>query len=129
MLNINIKTIPHAQHRYPTVGDYFDKNGKHEVRVSKMSDWRYEFLVALHELVESHLCKHRGIAEQSITDFDVWFEKAREMGMIFDDDEPGCHPSAPYMKEHMFAMMVERQMARELGVDWDKYAEEIEKLP
>ena len=121
-LNIHAKTIPHNQHRYETVGDYYqDKSGVQQFRVSDMKNSDYEFLVLLHEFVESYLCQKRGIKEQAITAFDEWFEKAREMGMIHDDDEPGCHPNAPYMREHMFAMMIERQMARELGVDWEKY--------
>ncbi len=129
MLNIRIKSIPHKSHRYATCGDYYDVGNRHEVRVSNMSDWRYEFLVAIHELIESHLCRHRGIVESAITDFDVWFEKARDMGLFDMDEEPGDDPRAPYMKEHRFATFVERLLAKELKVDWERYATEIERLP
>ena len=129
MLDIHIKSIPHDKHRYPTVGDYWNDGARLEMRVSKLSDWRYEFLIALHELVESHLCRHRGISIESIDAFDKWFEKARELGMFDLDEEPGCDPRAPYMKEHMFAMFIERMTAKELGVDWEKYANELERLP
>jgi hypothetical protein len=122
MLNIVAKTIPHKTHRYETVGDYFrDPKGVQQFRVSDMGNKDYEFLVLLHELVESHLCQKRGIAEEKITEFDKWFEQARDMGMIYDDDEPGTHPNSPYLREHMFAMMIERAMAREIGIDWEQY--------
>jgi hypothetical protein len=130
MFPLQAKTIPHKDHRYPTVGDYWtDEKGVEQFRVSKMSNPDYEFLVLIHELVEDYLCQRRGISEpKQIKPFDEWFEKARELGMVYDDDEPGCHPNAPYMREHMFAMMIERLVGRELGVDWNKYAEEVESL-
>ena len=65
-MEIHIKTIPHDTQRYPTVGDYWTSSaGVEEVRVSEMPDWRYEALVAVHELIEMILTKHRGIAEES----------------------------------------------------------------
>ena len=128
-MEMHIKIIPNQKQRYPTVGDYWrDKNGVDQFRVSDMKNKDYEFLVLIHEMVENHLCQKRGIKEQDITDFDLWFERAREMGLIFIDDEPGCHPNAPYFREHMFAMMIERLVAKELGVDWEKYAGTVMNL-
>lgn len=76
IMNIIIKTIPHKEHRYDTVGNWwFDEKGNLEIRVSDMKNWKYEFLVALHELVESALCKSRNIKEKDVTNFDVQFEK------------------------------------------------------
>ena len=49
-IDIRIKSISHKSQRYETVGDYFtDKKGKEQIRVSRMSDPRYELLVAVHE--------------------------------------------------------------------------------
>lgn len=129
-LHIYIDTIQHSDQRYPTVGDYWyttlpSGEGTTELRVSDMGNADYEFLVALHELVESYLCKKRGIAEESITDFDKKFEAERTAESL---DEPGNSPDAPYHKEHLFATSIERQVAAELGVDWDAYDETVINL-
>ncbi len=125
MLKINIETIPHNEQRYPTVGDWWFRDGIDdgkilEIRVSEMNNWKYEFLVAMHEAIETMLCLDRGISEESVSDFDIQFEKEREQGQ-HGDEEPGDDPKAPYQKEHFFATNLERQMALELGVDWNTY--------
>ena len=126
-MKINIETIPHHSQRYPTVGDYWEDGAEVEqVRVSEMPDWRYEALVAVHELIEMILTKHRGIAEQAISEFDIAFEKSREVGQVFG--EPGDDPRSPYRKEHFFATNVERLLAAELGVDWFAYDRFVEGL-
>ena len=129
-LHIYIDTIPHAEQRYPTVGDYWEDalvsgETKREVRVSDMSNEDYEFLVAIHEQIEQHLCKKRGISEQSITDFDVKFENSRTSESLA---EPGNHPDAPYHKEHVFATEIERRLAEELGIDWATYDKFVDSL-
>jgi hypothetical protein len=118
-MRINIETVPHEEQRYPTVGDYWAEDGVEQVRISKMADWRYEILVTVHELVEMAITKHRGIAEEAITAFDVAFEKDREAGAVFG--EPGDQPAAPYRREHFFATNLERLLAAELDVDWFEY--------
>ena len=40
MLNIEIKTIPDAEQRYNTVGDYWKEDGKDVVRISDMGNWK-----------------------------------------------------------------------------------------
>jgi hypothetical protein len=126
-MRINIETIPHDEQRYPTVGDYWqDGDHSQQVRVSHMPDWRYEALVAVHELIEMILVKHRGISEQAITEFDVKFEKAREAAQVLG--EPGDDPRSPYRSEHFFATNVERLLAAELGVDWFAYELLVEGL-
>lgn len=96
-MRINIETIPHEKQRYPTVGDYWEDNDElQQVRVSEMQDWRYEALVAVHELIEMILVKHRGISEESITEFDIAFEQSREVGRVLG--EPGNDPRAPYQR-------------------------------
>jgi hypothetical protein len=123
-MEIHIKTIPHNEHRYSgTVGDYWeDENGVLQIRVSKMGNEDYEYLVAGHELREAYLCKKRGIAEPDITAFDIQF------GIEGGQGEPGDDPRAPYRKEHFFSTSIERLEAAELGVDWQKYDEAIIKL-
>ncbi len=118
MLDIHIKTIPHAQQRYETTGDYWDEFGVVNVRVSDMGNDDYAMLVAIHELVELWLTRRRGIKEADITAFDVAFEANRPAG---DESEPGDAPDAPYQNEHNFATAVERMVCAALGVKWADY--------
>lgn len=119
---IHIKVIPHSEHRYETVGDYFyDKEGVLQVRVSDMGNELYEKMVIIHELVEEALTKHKGITEQQITDFDLYFEKRREQGLIPNEAEPGFDENAPYRNEHTLATSIEMMMCANAGVDWLEY--------
>lgn len=118
-LYITLREIPHGDQRYETVGDWFVlPNGSWHLRASNMGDWRYAFLVLVHELVEMALCQHRGIPEAAVTQFDLDFEAQRAPG---NTDEPGHDPLAPYHAEHVFAEGIERQLAEALGVQWDSY--------
>lgn len=126
-MNVKIETIPHQNHRYPTVGDwFFEPNGDLTIRVSQLSDWRLEMLVAVHELVEVIACKHDGVTQAETDKFDMDFEATRRPG---DEDEPGDDPAAPYSKQHCLATGVERILAAHLGVSWKEYEEELSKLP
>lgn len=126
MLNIQIKTIPDKVQRYNTVGDYYGEIANNEiVNISNMGDWRYEFLTALHELIESSLCRKRGITREMIDAFDFEYEKNRKEG---DASEPGDDPTSPYYNEHQFATKIEKMTADELGVDWNEYGKIVDKL-
>ena len=90
-LIINIETIKHSQHRYPTVGDWnYTATGDWRIRVSEMANWRFEFLVAFHEMIEMALCRDKGITEQEVTKFDKAYEANRPHED--DDSEPGDDP-------------------------------------
>jgi hypothetical protein len=126
-MKINVETIAHEAQRYPTVGDYWeDGDGTVQVRVSEMEDWRYVILVAVHELVEMMLTRHRGIDELTISQYDVRFEQARERGEVHG--EPGDAADSPYKREHFFATNLERLLAAELGVDWATYEHHVDSL-
>ena len=124
-MNTIIRIIDGKDMRYPTVGDYQEKDGIQYITVADMANEDYNFLVALHEFVESYLCKKRGIKEEDISKFDIEFEKNRKED---DNSEPGDDPNAPYKKEHFFATNIERQMALELGVDWNEYDKTVCEL-
>lgn len=125
-MKIIIETIPHKEQRYPTVGDWFyDEAGTITIRVSQLSDWRYEALVAVHELVEVLLCRQNQVSPESVDSFDTAFEKARLPGNV---DEPGDSPLAPYNKEHCIATGLERVLAASLGVVWQPYDQEVSGL-
>ena len=126
---ISIHVIPHSTQRYETVGDYWHlSENRTEIRVSMLGNSDYEFLVAVHEFIEQYLCKRRNIPEPIITEFDLEFERLRECGAKGATDEPGHDPEAPYHKEHVFAEKIERQIAEELGIDWEAYSRVVESL-
>lgn len=126
-MKITMEVIPHNDQRYETVGDWTVdiSNRNINIKVSELDNWKMEFLIAFHELIEVILCLDRGIKTEDVDKFDMAYENTRSVG---DKTEPGDHPDAPYRKEHFFAMSLERLMAAELGVDWQKYEEEIDKL-
>lgn len=126
MRNFNIKTIRHGEQRYPTAGDYWlDSEGTEQVRVSDAGNPDYEFLVAVHELIELWLCEKRGIPEPLIRAFDEEFERNRKEG---NADEPGNDPRAPYHKEHLFATFIEQEIAGQIGIDWNEYDKALNSL-
>lgn len=125
-MRIIIEIIPHSHQRYPTVGDWhWENNGDLNIKVSQLKNWRYEALVGVHELVESLLCRHYGITEDEVTNFDIAYEAQRK-----DDNtsEPGDDKLAPYRLEHFLATNIERCFSYLLGVDWSKYEEAVNSL-
>jgi hypothetical protein len=119
--NIDIRTINHYNQKYPTAGDYFELCGNWHVRISRMKDWRYEFLVLMHELTEMALTKHHNIDWELIDEFDI-----RGKGATHPD--PGTLEEAPYHNEHALATQIEKKLAKMLGVDWETYDLAFEDL-
>lgn len=122
-----IEFIPQKDQRYNTCGDYYEKGKRSYIRISQMSDWRYEALVLIHELVEYILVRHYEIPIEKIDEFDRMFEKEREEG-IHTNEEPGDDPRAPYREQHKFASQIERMVAVVLRVDWQDYEKTIDSL-
>lgn len=119
-LTLHVYALPHAEQRYDTCGDWHTwSSGTTSVYVSAMSDRRHMLLVAIHELIEAELCRHRGIADERVTHFDTNFA---------GDGEPGDSPRAPYHREHVFASRVEEMLAHELDVDWPAYEAALDAL-
>jgi hypothetical protein len=120
MRNIIVYTLPHKYQRYDTAGDYFIPEDSNQlyIGVSRMGNDDYEFLVALHEFIESYLIEKRGIKEKDITKFDI----------ESNDKDPGSLPKSPYHKEHMFSERIEKLVSLELDVDWDEYNKVLDGL-
>ena len=126
-MNITISTIPYSEMRYPTCGDYFYEGETLQIKVARMSNEKYEWLIAIHELVEVFVCKIQGISHQTIDAFDVEFEKHRQQ-LTLSTAEPGDAPGCPYRSAHSIASGVERTLAWVFGVDWLEYEREINAL-
>jgi hypothetical protein len=125
-LKIVIQTVPHAQQRYDTAGDwYYKPDGSWHINVSDMDNWRYEVLLAIHELCEMAQCVDKGISQVVVDKFDQEYESRRHEG---DVTEPGDDINAPYAVQHCISTGIERLMAAQLGVSWSEYEKEIDAL-
>ena len=123
-MNIHIIVIPESQQRPEVNGAdwYFDDKGDLQVRVSPMSDWRYEVALAFHEAFEACLCKNNGVTQQAVDKFDMAFDLAHP-------DEPdlnaGDEQDAPYVVEHNYATIVDRLFIGACGLKWKDYDTEL----
>jgi hypothetical protein len=124
-MHFEAHTAPHSDQRYETVGDWKLVDESILVKVSEMGNSDWEFLVAIHELVEAYSCAKFGVTEEDVTDFDIAYERDRAEG---DVSEPGDSPAAPYQKHHQFASIIERLLAVHLGVNWQEYEAKINSL-
>lgn len=125
---ISIEVIPHNDQRYETCGDWIYGSEGLKIRISETNP-KYEFLVAVHELIEALLCNFKDIKEQDVTDFDMDFERMRDHSpRIVGDDEPGDNENAPYHHEHQMASRVERWIGDSIGIDWNEYEKIINNL-
>jgi len=128
-MNIFIKTIPHKEQRYETVGDWWWDGDDLHIRVSDMGNYIYEWLVAEHEINEALRCKKDGIDERVVSDFDKSFEELRKkFPDIIGDQEPGDMVSAPYHKQHIGATEIEKLSCKFHGEDWDEYNNTVDSL-
>lgn len=132
---IVIEVIPHSEQFYDTVGDYRVRPYKDGltgvegeelvIRVSRMSDLRYQRLVAIHELAEIYLLGDTPVEVDDIDKFDMAFETTREEGNL---DEPGDCVVSPYRNQHCFATAIERMMCAAFGLSWKEYEDEVNSL-
>lgn len=127
----DIKVVPHSEQRYDTVGDWIWSKGLKDdkvylyIRVSDLGDWKMEFLVIIHELIEAVLCHIKGITQMQVDQFDMQYEIFRQPG---DFSEPGNSRKAPYYWPHKIASWIERFLGFLLKVDWKLYNERINSL-
>lgn len=126
---IVIEIIPHDQQRYPTAGDWaLDENGVMQVKVSNFGLEIENFMVAIHEVVELVLLRHRGVTDKDIDKFDFEFEQRVKKGEAGRNDEPGFASDSPYIQEHTLATAVELQMCAVAKINWNEYSAKIEAL-
>lgn len=124
---VRILEVDHKDQRYNTIGDWkFHKELSLLIKVSRTSDIRYSYLIAVHELIEAMLCENDGITQEEVDQFDMNWEKP--LPEINNYSEPGDDPRSPYYNQHQFASAIEMLLAQRLGVNWARYEEEINKL-
>jgi hypothetical protein len=124
-----VRTIEHKDQRYPTWADWEFLDHHLIVSVSHVGNWRYEYLAAIHELLEATVCRHMGISQVDVDAFDADYENRRVMGEQFAacgciiTNDPGSDVHAPYQLAHKYAESVEYGLARVLDVDAKEYDE------
>lgn len=113
-MRIEIKTVDPSAMRYPTAGDWeWLPDGALMLKVPEYGGRDTSvLLVALHEMVEAYLCKRDGITDEEVTKFDTENPKL---------EEPGDHPDAPYHRQHVIAMALEREAAIATSTDWEMH--------
>jgi len=124
---ITIKTIPHKEQDYDTVGNW--KITPHEmlIFVSDMDNDDSEFVIGIHEAIEAWLCEKNGISQDDVDNWDMWYEEAREQGTaacgcpIYPTSEPGNDKHCPYRKEHQFTTKIEKMLVKRGGMDWTQH--------
>lgn len=151
-MRLDIQIIDHNAQRYETCGDWWvDAEGVVQVRVSHLSDRKYEYLILIHELTEMflELAKRRTKLTRPnrivqppphevrelqelrlLTEETDRFDQRYEASRSADDNEsePGCEPDCPVYQGHMAASAIENIAAMVLEVNYNKYAEEVGAL-
>jgi hypothetical protein len=120
-MKIVINTINHKDQRVGEVGDYWEKDGTATFVISKMNK-NYQALVILHELAEYFLVKKNKISLKAIDRFDKEFYENNNFG------EAGGSKKSPYYNQHKFATKIEKMLAKELGISWNKYNKAVNSL-
>ncbi len=124
IFNMIVLTVPDNQQPYKTPGSYFwNEKGQLVIKVSEMNNWKYSYLVAIHEIVESQLCIEHGIPLTAIDSFDRQWHYIPGSSI----EEPGADPRAPYHKEHMKSLEIEENMCKALGEQWIPYNKKMEE--
>ena len=110
MSAVQISFIPHALQRYDTVGDWYYIPGTDILKIVVSADHpdylskELQEAVAIHELSEALLCRHAGVTQKQVDDFDFMFTGT---------GEPGEELHAPYHRQHMTADIIERVYLQE----------------
>ena len=128
-MRIVIETVPHKLNRNGQVGDYkYLHDGTLYITVSELGNDDMNWLVALHEMIEERISKSDGISEPEINDWDAYYEKKREMGLVPTESENGFAYDCIYKKHHTVSTGIEMVLAALLEVDWNDYNDTINKL-
>jgi hypothetical protein len=118
--SVKIEVISPKGMRYRTVGDWFYADHfSLTIQVADTGNWKYNILVAIHELIEVVLCRDAGVTEKQVDKFDLAHQ---------DDEDPGTHPKAPYGVQHLTAMGVEMIIAACMGVKWRTYEIALDRV-
>jgi len=103
-------------------------SGTLHIEVVKMSDWRFEFAVWGHEIIEVAYCWLIGTTTEQADDFDAMYEKGYNDGTIPKTKEPGHDRKCPYHWGHMAGVAWEHICIFITFASWSKYLAECDKI-
>ena len=116
---IHIDFIAHSAQDYCTCGNYGETAKELWFTISHMDKPVYMLAILFHELWEKLRNDQMGLTDEEVTAFDL---------AHLDADDPGCLPDAPYHRQHMEAMKIERLMIRLAGENWNEYDKAVMAL-
>ncbi|RPI19702.1 MAG: hypothetical protein EHM58_00420 [Ignavibacteriae bacterium] len=116
-MKISIITKQQDLLKRPLAGDILkDADGTINIQIQELNNDDYEFLLAIHCLIENKLIEKRKIKITDIEDFEKsYYSNSKISG---SQDDPGDEPDSPYHKEHIFATYIEMLIAKELNLSW-----------
>lgn len=120
---VEISVVEHSKQRYDTCGDWKFEDGVLKIYISDLKDERYNFLVAIHELIEAVLCDNDGITTEQVDTYDMNHQDDKLGSDCFSD-----HPNSPIFLRHGDALSIEWLLARLMNVDWKDYSKRIGDL-
>src|SRR5437773_477640 len=126
-MKIDVQFVGLADMRYPTLGDYFYEGDTLKFKIVDTGNDFYNKCILVHEIIEEALTREKGIKEEDINKFDLWFEQEVNAYRQPEDAEPGDHKDSVYRREHILAEIVEALMLNNLGISFGDYNDYILK--
>jgi hypothetical protein len=115
-MKYTINIMPKSYMRYDTAGDWqIDADGNITVTIMDTGIDDYNFLLILHELVESYLCRESGITTEVVDQYDLSSTTV----------DPGDATDCPYHEQHTAAVVIEKILSWILRVNWQDYEETL----
>ena len=102
-----------------TVEDEFNKS---QFRIKACFKWSQNKINAYIKSGKYFLVKKNKISLKAIDKFDKEFYENNNFG------EAGDSKNSPYYSQHKFATKIEKMLAKELGISWDKYNKAVNSL-
>jgi len=127
-MNIDLKFIPHADHRFTTIGHWYVVDDVLVIQISKEICFANKVAVIFHELIEAAMCISRGITTEECDAFDEMFEKEYDAGIWPRSVEAGFDMRCPYRRGHIWGSRFERIVIFLLGASWRECNAECDKL-
>lgn len=116
------------ENRFTTLGDWKETPQGFIITYTGMADWKYEFLVLIHEFTEWAICQRYRVPTYKCDAFDALWEAELKQGLHKLGDEAGFDRRCPYREGHVWGARMERLFAFLLGVRWKKYCEACDAL-
>lgn len=116
-MKIDIQFIPHASHRFTTIGHWFVDGDTLVIQISEEVCWENRVAVLFHELIEAAWCIAKGVTTAECDEFDAVFELEYAAGVWPYSVEAGFDKRCPYRKGHVWGSRFERLVLWILGAD------------